>query len=372
MSYKPGDTYYGLLALSNPTTGAAQNADSGGGPTATAVHNGADDVAFALTVTNLALGQYKVTGAIPNTYVKGDAIQISAAATVNSVAGVGVIDSFVLDSKRVGDLNDIAASAIVSSGPITTSSGAILTVTNLTNAPTTGDFTTTMKASLNAATPASVVGAVGSVTGNVGGDVIGSVGSINGVTFPAHFSVLAIDPSGYITFNNAGTATAANQTTILTDIGNLITTVGVAGAGLTAIPSGSTSTIATAVAGKFLFDGSGNVKSAPQTAVTLPNPAPAGYGPPGNGIRTVDQDYGSTGALAYKTSGGQGIDGAIVTAYVASEWTANAATAVVRGQTTTVASGAWANPMQLDPATYTFVFVKLGVYGPDMVTIPVS
>lgn len=40
-------------------------------------------------------------------------------------------------------------------------------VTNLTNAPTAGDFTATMKASLNAATPASVVGAVGSVTAAV-------------------------------------------------------------------------------------------------------------------------------------------------------------------------------------------------------------
>ena len=46
--------------------------------------------------------------------------------------------------------------------------GTITTATNLTNAPTAGDFTATMKTSLNAATPASVVGAVGSVTGAVG------------------------------------------------------------------------------------------------------------------------------------------------------------------------------------------------------------
>lgn len=60
---------------------------------------------------------------------------------------------------------------------------AVTTVTNLTNAPTAGDFTATMKTSLNAATPASVTGAVGSVTGNVGGNVVGSVGSVTaGVT----------------------------------------------------------------------------------------------------------------------------------------------------------------------------------------------
>lgn len=65
------------------------------------------------------------------------------------------------------------------------------TATNLTNAPTAGDFTAAMKTSLNAATPASVVGAVGSVTGavgsvtgnvggNVGGNVTGSAGSVIG------------------------------------------------------------------------------------------------------------------------------------------------------------------------------------------------
>ena len=46
-------------------------------------------------------------------------------------------------------------------------SGTLATVTILTNAPTSGDFTTAMKTSLNAATPASVIGAVGSVTANV-------------------------------------------------------------------------------------------------------------------------------------------------------------------------------------------------------------
>ena len=52
------------------------------------------------------------------------------------------------------------------------------TATNLTNAPTSGDFTATMKSSLNSATPASITGAVGSVTGNVGGNVAGSVASV--------------------------------------------------------------------------------------------------------------------------------------------------------------------------------------------------
>lgn len=82
--------------------------------------------------------------------------------------------------------------------PTNITAGTITTVTNLTNAPTAGDFTATMKTSLNASTPASVTtvtgnvngsvgsvfGAVGSVTGNVGGSiggsVVGSVGSVTG------------------------------------------------------------------------------------------------------------------------------------------------------------------------------------------------
>ena len=70
--------------------------------------------------------------------------------------------------------------------------GTIATVTNLTNAPTNGDLTATMKTSVTtaatAATPvaASVTGAVGSVAGNVDGNVAGSVGSVTaGVTLAA-------------------------------------------------------------------------------------------------------------------------------------------------------------------------------------------
>lgn len=57
------------------------------------------------------------------------------------------------------------------------SAGTITTVTNLTNAPTAGDFTATMKTSIGTAVAAS---AVASVTGNVGGNVTGSVGSVVG------------------------------------------------------------------------------------------------------------------------------------------------------------------------------------------------
>lgn len=59
--------------------------------------------------------------------------------------------------------------------PTNITAGTITTVTNLTNAPTVGDFTATMKTSIGTAVAAS---AVASVTGNVGGNVAGSVGSV--------------------------------------------------------------------------------------------------------------------------------------------------------------------------------------------------
>jgi len=70
--------------------------------------------------------------------------------------------------------------------PTNITAGVITTVTNLTNAPTAGDLTATMKTSVTtaatASTPvaASVTGAVGSVTGNVGGNVVGTVASVVG------------------------------------------------------------------------------------------------------------------------------------------------------------------------------------------------
>lgn len=69
--------------------------------------------------------------------------------------------------------------------PTNITAGTITTVTNLTNAPTNGDLTATMKTSVTiaatAATPtvAAVTGAVGSVTGSVG-SVTGAVGSVTG------------------------------------------------------------------------------------------------------------------------------------------------------------------------------------------------
>lgn len=61
----------------------------------------------------------------------------------------------------------------------------VTTVTNLTNAPTAGDLTATMKTSVTTACTASTPTAA-AVTGNVGGNVVGSVASVTaGVTLAA-------------------------------------------------------------------------------------------------------------------------------------------------------------------------------------------
>ena len=88
---KAGAAYYGEFVTSRFSSGAAY--DATGTPTATATRNGTDDGAFTLTVTKIDTGRYKVAGTIP-AYTAGDNVQVSVAATVDSVAAKGVVDEF--------------------------------------------------------------------------------------------------------------------------------------------------------------------------------------------------------------------------------------------------------------------------------------
>lgn len=89
MTYKPGDIVYQEFVTSVFSTGAAGNADSL--PAGTVNRNGTDDGAVTVTVTNIATGRYKAVFTIPATYVPGDVLNLTIAATVSSVAGVGAI-----------------------------------------------------------------------------------------------------------------------------------------------------------------------------------------------------------------------------------------------------------------------------------------
>ena len=70
------------------------------------------------------------------------------------------------------------------------------------------DFGALKKTSLDAATPASVVGAVGSVTGNVGGNVTGSVGSVVGHTPQTGDNYARIGAAGAALTDLGGMSTA--------------------------------------------------------------------------------------------------------------------------------------------------------------------
>jgi hypothetical protein len=117
----------------------------------------------------------------------------------------------------------------------------VTTVTNVTNAPTAGDFTAAMKTSLNAATPASVTGAVGSVTGNVGGNVVGSVGSVVATVAANLTQILGTAltetagqlAAGFKKFFNV--AVPVHTVASVDQTGDSFARIGAAGAGLTAL-----------------------------------------------------------------------------------------------------------------------------------------
>lgn len=83
----------------------------------------------------------------------GNGLKLTKTGSGNDLAATSTTLTLAKTTNITG-FNDIAATAIVSSGAITTSSGAVSTVTtvatttNLTNAPTNGDLTAAMKTSV--------------------------------------------------------------------------------------------------------------------------------------------------------------------------------------------------------------------------------
>lgn len=113
--------------------------------------------------------QVATSGSGSVTFVAGATVSTFAGGAVASVTG------------NVGGVSGVTFPATVAS-PTNITAGTITTATNLTNAPTAGDFTAPMKASLNAATPS--ITSVTTVTGNVNGSV-GSVASTVNATLVA-------------------------------------------------------------------------------------------------------------------------------------------------------------------------------------------
>lgn len=181
VAFNPQDSVrLGLTGIPNATPGAA-------GGVFIAGTNAATTVTTSLTTTftgNLTGSVASVTGATGSVTgavgsVTGN-VGGNVTGSVGSVVGLTASNLDTTVSSRMATYTQptgfLAATFPGGTMANTTNitAGTITTTINLTNAPTTGDFTATMKTSLNAATPASITGAVGSVTGNVGG----SVGSV--------------------------------------------------------------------------------------------------------------------------------------------------------------------------------------------------
>lgn len=241
----------------------------------TATGNGTGSGAVFTSGSGATGDGFQATAASTN----GNGFKLTKAGSGNDLAATSTTLTLAKTTNITG-FNDIAATAIVSAGAITTSSGAVSTVTTVTNQltaaaiatgiwqdSTAGDFTTASSigkslytsgvvpggtnglfiAGTNAATTVttaltttftgnltgsvgsvtgavgSVTGAVGSVTGNVGGNVVGSVASVtarvtaNVDQWNGTTVTQSIPPDA--NFIRSGTAQAGAATTITLDAG---------------------------------------------------------------------------------------------------------------------------------------------------------
>lgn len=218
-----------------------------------------DDPYTAKITSGTGSGQLSVSsGTVDLGKILGTAVSTPATAGILDV-NVKNIDN---DAASASGTVTFPNATLASTTNIT--AGTITTATNLTNAPTSGDFTAAMKTSLNAATPAVTVsdktgfslasGGLAAVTawsvaitGNITGSLSGSVGSVTaGVTvatnndktgysltqaFPSNFSALGIGAGGHILTVDTLTTYTGNAP----QTGDAYARVGAAGAGLTAL-----------------------------------------------------------------------------------------------------------------------------------------
>src|SRR6185369_9612858 len=187
LDYKPGDTFWVQFVTQRADTGAATNGDST--PTGTVTKNGTDDDAVSVTVTNIDTGRYKATFAIPATYVPGDIVELSIAATVNGIAGKGIVATFRLG---YGVIRSSTAAA-----------GAAGSITLDASASATDNIYKGEWIVIVAGTGA---GQVRLCTGYTGSTQVATVAP-NWVTNPTSSSVFAILPAGGIDVEMFGNST---------------------------------------------------------------------------------------------------------------------------------------------------------------------
>lgn len=253
MSVRSGQSITKVFTTRVFSTGVATNADST--PTGTLYVNGTADAA-SVTVTNVATGIYKAAVTLP-TLAVGDVVDLRIAATVSSVADTEIIWSdtkdLVIDSAGLTDANvvklgpsgsgttqtarDIGASVLLSvgtgSGQVNLSSGKVpatiaagdLATDSITAAALKADAVTEiqsglMLASSYTAPDNSTISAISTTIGAAGAGLT-AIGDTRLANLDAAIST-RLATSGY---------TAPDNTTI----GTISTNIGTNGSGLTAI-----------------------------------------------------------------------------------------------------------------------------------------
>jgi hypothetical protein len=111
----------------------------------------------------------------------------------------------------------------------------------------------------------------------------------------------------------------------------------------------------------------GNITQWNSTAVSLNGGLPnvsSGSGGSGSGPIAVNHNTGSTDNLRYVDSAGDGVAGAQVLIYLATNWPAQPD--LVQATAVTGADGRWISPAFVQSGTYVAVFTKIGADGPDV------
>jgi hypothetical protein len=110
MTVKSGASLAVIFTTSDSTTGAAM--DATGTPVGTLYVDGVVNGAGVTVTKPTGTGIYKAVVTLP-TLTAGQVVMIYVTATVNAVAGAGIIFGDVADTKRVSDLVDAAAAPTV-------------------------------------------------------------------------------------------------------------------------------------------------------------------------------------------------------------------------------------------------------------------
>lgn len=298
MSYKPGDA----VSFRVPTYNQSKVLTAASSLSVGVYKNDVLDATITPTQTPIETGVVLISFTIPLTYAKGDRVRAEVDATCDTKRQVKNFFSCVLDSKRVGDLNDLSAANV---------NTEVDTALADYDAPTNAEMVARTLAAADYFDPATdavaSVTTVGSVTGNVGGNVAGSVNSVaTGVT---------------VTTNNDKTGYTASTVSDKTGYS-------LSSAGVQAIWDALTSALTTVGSiGKLLADNVNATISSRLPTASYTAPDNAGIATIQERVTDVTEDDGgtyrfTTNALEQAPAGGGSLTAADVWTYGTREITA--------------------------------------------------